>query len=245
MENKNPVSIELLAHNEVEVIEKVIRGFYEKIVQKLPGSEIIVAEDGSTDGTKEVLARLVKELPELRWEEGKERLGYVNAYKRAMALPKNELIVFCDSSGKHDPDDFWKMHLLIDKYDLIVGYKEHRMDPFYRVAISNVFNSLVNWYFNVAFKDIDCPLRLIRKSAFEVIAKENWYEKALINFEVTLRFFYKGFRVAQVPVSHTRRENGESRGLPLKRIPRVIKNVLKNFPVIRKEITKADYRHPV
>src|SRR5947208_7869634 len=154
-----PVSVVLLAHNEAEVIESVIRGFHEKIICKLPGSEIIVAEDGSTDGTKEILARLVQTLPGLRWEEGKEKRGYVNAFKKAMALPTNDLVVFCDCSGKHDPDDVWPMYRMMDTHDMVLGYKVHRADPLYRNVMSAVFNWLVNRYFAVGFKDIDCPLR--------------------------------------------------------------------------------------
>lgn len=229
-----PVSVVLLAHNEAEVIEDVARGFYDEVICKLAGSELIVAEDGSTDGTKEILGRLSREMPQLRWIEGKQRLGYVNAYKKAMTYPRNPWIVFCDCSGKHDPRDFWKLYALKDSQDLIIGYKERRADPFYRVILGKGFNVLVNWYFGTAFKDIDCPLRLMRKSAFAVVSSEPWIEKALINFEVTLRFVFHGYRVTQVPIKHFKRASGPSRGLPPKKILGVVLNVLKNFPEIRR-----------
>lgn len=239
-----PVSIVLLAHNEAEVIESVITGFYDKVVSFLPGSEIIVAEDGSTDGTKEILARLVANLPGLHWEEGKEKRGYVNAFKKAMSLPVNELVVFCDSSGKHDPNDVWPMYEMMDTYDMVLGYKVNRADPLYRNMMSAVFNWLVNTYFSVGFKDIDCPLRIFKKSAFQDIASMQWYERALINFELTLRFQYRGYKVTQVPVSHMARQFGESRGLPLKKIPKVIMNTLRNFSAIKRDITRSDFRKP-
>jgi len=237
-----PVSVVLLAHNEAQVIESVVRGFYDKVVSRLPGSEIIVAEDGSTDGTKEILARLVATLPNLRWEEGKEKRGYVNAFKKAMSLPVNELVVFCDSSGKHDPDDVWPMYEMMSDHDMVLGYKVNRADPFYRNAMSAVFNRLVNAYFSVGFKDIDCPLRVFKKSAFLDIAAMQWHERALINFELTLRFHYRGYKVAQVPVRHFARQFGESRGLPLKKIPRVIVNTLRNFSAIKRDMTQSDFR---
>ena len=240
--NLGPVSVVLLAHNEAEVIESVVRSFYDKVVSQIPGSEIIVAEDGSTDGTKEILARLVQTLPGLRWEEGKEKRGYVNAFKKAMSLPVNDLVVFCDSSGKHDPDDVWPMYRMMKDYDMVLGYKVDRADPLYRNIMSAVFNKLVNTYFSVGFKDIDCPLRIFRKSAFLDIAAMQWHERALINFELTLRFQYRGYKVAQVPVRHFPRQFGESRGLPLKKIPRVIVNTLRNFSIIKADITRADFR---
>ncbi len=240
--NLGPISIVLLAHNEAEVIESVILGFHEAIVAKIPGSEIIVAEDGSTDGTKEILARLIGTLPGLRWEEGKEKRGYVNAFKKAMTLPVNELIVFCDSSGKHDPEDVWPMYDMMADHDMVLGYKVNRADPVYRNVMSAVFNRVVNTYFKVGFKDIDCPLRIFKKTAFQDIAAMQWRERALINFELTLRFQYRGYKVAQVPVRHFARQFGESRGLPPKKLPRVIVNTLRNFSAIKNDITRSGFR---
>ena len=56
---------------------------------------------------------------------GKEKRGYVNAFK-AMSLPKNELILFCDCSGKHDPNDIWAMLDIIEINDMVIGYKIKR-----------------------------------------------------------------------------------------------------------------------
>jgi glycosyltransferase involved in cell wall biosynthesis len=239
---KTPVSVVLIAFNEEEAIEGVVRGFYEKVVLRIPGSELIVAEDGSTDRTPEILKKLKEEFPSIRLEQQKERRGYVNAFKVAMSYPKNDIIVFCDSSGKHDPEDVWKMYPLMENHEMVIGYKIKRADPFYRLLLTQVFNFFVNSYFGVAFKDIDCPLRLMNRRAFADIAKQEWKEKALINFELTLRFYFRGYRLAQIPVSHKARQSGESRGLPLSKIPKVIKNVLINFSAIKKEITAEGYK---
>jgi glycosyltransferase involved in cell wall biosynthesis len=239
----DPVSIVLLVHNEAEVIEGVIRDFHAKVISKVPGSEIVVAEDGSTDGTKEILHRLCGDIPELRLEEGKEKRGYANAFKKAMALPRHELILFCDASGKHDPDDFWPMYQQIPAYDMIVGYKVRRQDPFYRIILTKVFNQCVNRYFGVSFRDIDCPLRLIRKQAFQKVAEVPWLQTSLINFEVTVRMVRMGFRVKEVPVKHFARKHGSSRGLPIRTIPKVVLTTLRNFPEIKRSLANPPSIH--
>mgnify|MGYP001160807593 FL=1 len=231
-----PISIVILAHNEVEIIETVISEFHSKIIEKLPGSELIIAEDGSTDGTKEILKKLQEEFSSLRWVEGKKKLGYVNAFKEAMKLPKNDIILFCDCSGKHDPNDFWGMYKIIENCDMVIGYKINRADPFYRVIMGKVFNFFVRLYFNVPFIDIDCPLRIFKKDAFNQVSKDDWIEKNLINFEIVLRFYFSDYIVEQVPVKHFPRKFGESRGLPLKKIPSVIFNVLRNFPKLKRAL---------
>ena len=146
------------------------------------------------------------------------------------------LFYFCDCSGKHDPNDFWGMYEIIEKCDMVIGYKVNRADPFYRVIMGKVFNLFVRLYFNVPFIDIDCPLRIFKKDSFNKVSKEKWIEKNLINFEITLRFYYSNYIVEQIPVKHFPRKFGESRGLPLKKIPSVIINVLRNFPKLKKAL---------
>ena len=240
LNKQNPVSVVILAHNEVKIIESVIKDFYENIILKIPNSELIIGEDGSTDGTKEILKHLTKKLSKLKWLEGKKKLGYVNAYKKAMLFPKNDLILFCDCSGKHDPKDFWVMNRFIDYNDMVIGYKKSRQDPIYRIIIGKVFNLLVRFYFKVPFKDIDCPMRLIKKKPLTEVFKEEWIEDSLVNFELTLRFYFSGFKIHEIPVKHFKRINGSSRGLPLKKIPSVIIKVLKNFPKLKHELIKKE-----
>ena len=124
-----------------------------------------------------------------------------------MKKPKNDLILFCDCSGKHNPDDFWNMYKLISKNDMVIGFKKVRNDPIYRVILGKIFNLLVRIYFKVQFKDIDCPLRLIKKAPLHEILKQNFYENSLINFELTLRFYFSGYNVTEIPVQHFKRIN--------------------------------------
>jgi glycosyltransferase involved in cell wall biosynthesis len=243
--DRGPVSLVLLVHNETQVIERVVREFHLKVIAKVPGSEIIIAEDGSTDGTKEVLRALCREFPEVRLEERAERRGYVEAYRAAMALPRNDLILFCDAGGKHDPDDFWPMYEAIDGCDMVIGYKVKRQDPAFRIVLTKVFNFCVNRYFGLSYRDIDCPLRLIRKEAFDEVARVPWLQSSLINFEVTVRLVKMGYRVQEVPVKHFARRDGGSRGLPPRTIPRVVWQTLCNFPAIARTAAARPSRTPV
>jgi hypothetical protein len=102
--------------------------------------------------------------------------------------------------------------------------------------LTKVFNFSVNRYFGVSFRDIDCPLRLIRKPAFQAVAEVPWLQTALINFEVTVRMVKMGFRVKEVPVRHFARKHGSSRGLPPRTIPKVIVRTLRNFPAIKRSL---------
>ena len=234
-----PVSALLLVHNEAEVIEEVVRDIHREVLAKLPGSELVIAEDGSTDGTKEILARIVPGLPGARLVQGTERKGYTRAYKDALRACRNDLIFFSDSSGKHDAADFWRLAALIGEVDMVIGCKADRRDPFYRVAMSRVFNLLVSRYFGHRFRDINSGFRLMRREAIAPVLEEEWRMKHLINFEFTLRALGHGARIAEVPVRHSRRKHGPARGLPLKKSPEAISMALRAFPALKREIGGA------
>jgi glycosyltransferase involved in cell wall biosynthesis len=232
------VSIVMLVYNEAEIIEGVIRECYEKVAKRLPNCEFIVAEDGSTDGTKEILSRLKEEIP-IRLVSGSTRKGYVRAYRDAMALPENEIIFFTDSSGKQDPDDFWNLFPFTDSYDIVSGYKKKRKDPMYRIAITKIFNSLVSVYYGIRVRDIDSGFKLIARKAVQDILKYDWIATDLISFETTVRMLYKGYSFIEVPITHKSRQNGPSRGLPAKKIPKVVFRILRNFPEIKRQARSA------
>ncbi len=235
-----PVSVVIIAFNEIEVIDRVVEGFLQDVVTKLPGSELIVAEDGSTDGTSERLRELAAKHPAMRLLQCDERRGYLRALREAMAAARNDFILFCDASGKHDPADFWRMQPLMRDNDMIVGFKEARADPLYRIVMTRVFNALVRSYFGVTLHDVNCPLRLMRKEAYEAVAEDDWLLSGLNNFEMTIRMIGKGYRVSEISVAHFARENGPSRGLPVAKIPGVIWKTLAAFRQLKHEAFKGN-----
>ena len=81
---QDSLSIVLPVYNEAATIERVLRELATKVANKLGDVEFIVAEDGSSDGTKDVLARLAPEL-KLRLVTGAARKGYTRAVQDASA----------------------------------------------------------------------------------------------------------------------------------------------------------------
>ena len=82
------VSVIITVYNEAGTIEKEILDINSKILSKLPGSELIIAEDGSTDGTKEIISRYVSDWGVIH-STGAQRKGYAKALKDAMKIAKN------------------------------------------------------------------------------------------------------------------------------------------------------------
>lgn len=236
-----PISLILVVHQESETIENVIKDFYEKVVSKIPNSQFIICEDGSTDGTKEILSR-IKDRYHLILDTREKKRGYTGAMRDGFKLAKNSIVFFSDSDGQHDPKDFWRMYPLLKQFDMVVGWKKNRHDAWYRLLMTYIFNKLINFYFRVNLHDIDCGFRLIKNEVVDFIVDQKWRLKYCVNAELTVKIQSAGFRVTEIPVSHFSRKSGNSRGLPIKRLPKIIFHILKEFPRIKQDIKKFQHR---
>lgn len=231
---KIPLSVVLMAHNEEETIEKEVKSYYREIVKKIPGSEMIIVDDGNTDNTGNILHRLTKKLP-LVIIPAVKKIGYARSLRLSLEKARGELVFFADAGGKHNPKDYWRLYREVKKYGMIIGYKKNRQDAWYRLLLAWGLNTLVNLYFGVRFKDIDCGYKLMSDETKKAILSEQWILKDNISLEIVLRAAYQGFKVKELPIKHFSRV-GESRGMPTKKIPKVIFTLLFTFPKIKKEL---------
>lgn len=216
------VSLVIPVYNEAGLIDSLVRSYYNRVIKKIPKSELIVAEDGSSDGTKEILIKLKKDVP-FRLVSGKERKGYNKAVKDALRIPKNDIILFSDSSGQHNPADFFKMAKYIDDYDMVIGYKYLRKDPTWRVFFSRIYNFLIKIFFGFDVRDINCGFRIIKKKVIDDVLKETGtFKKYCVFSEFTLRAYKKGYKIKEVPIHHEWRTVGEKKSFSLWNILKVV-----------------------
>lgn len=235
---RDPVSIVMLAFNEAQTIEAEVLHFHRAIVERLPGSEFIVAEDGSTDGTSEILQDLTKRAG-IKHLTGKERKGYRRALLDAVFSARNGFVFFSDSGCKHDPEEFWKLYSLRNSYDLIVGRKTGRKDQCYRRFLTWSYNFALRTYFGFeAIRDADSGFRLFNQEVVSRVLRGPLTFRNLIGSEIVLRTVASGLRYCEVEVSYGMRD-GESRGLPTRKIPGVVLQTLAGMAVLKSELHMA------
>lgn len=230
-----PLSIILMVHNEEETIAQEVERYYSEIVRKLKGSELIIAEDGSTDKTRDILEK-IKNKYSLILLTTPEKRGYYTSLRLSLEKAKGSLIFYADAGGKHDPEDFWKLYSKSKAFDIVSGYKKVRHDPWYRLVLAWGLNKLVSFYFGINCKDIDSGFKLLNRSALEKILNEKWLLRNNISLEIVLRAYYQGSTFTEVPIIHKARKFGQSRGLPPKKIISVVIKLLSEFPNLKRKM---------
>ena len=230
----DPVSVVMVAFNEAQTIEAEVLRFHDAIVGRLAGSEFIVAEDGSTDGTSEILQDLARRIG-IRHLTGTERKGYKRAFLDAIFSARNPYVFFSDSGGKHDPEEFWKLYPLRAECDLIVGRKTGRKDQLYRQLLTWSYNFALRQYFGFEeIRDADSGFRLFNRAVIDQVLRGKLTYRNLVASEIVLRTIRSGLRYREVEVSYDMRQ-GQSRGLPLAKLPTVIIGALRAMVDLKSE----------
>lgn len=234
------LSVVLPVYNEVDMIENAVRNIYREIIKKYPGSKLIVAEDGSTDGTKEVLKRLNKKI-KFKLVMSDERKGYLNAVKGALMLADSELIFFSDSDGTHDPKDFWRLYEIMAESgaDIAAGVKENRHDPFYRLVLSRLYNFLLGILFGLWIKDSNAGFKLMKRDVVKNIVPQIKFLKYGFSSELLIRARHAGKKIVPVDVKHFPRKKDKPDQFAIGRMHRVILEQIKGIAKLRTELLAA------
>lgn len=225
------LSIVLPTYNEANNIRGVVLEYLKEIASKLP-SKLVVAEDGSFDGTKEILFSLANEVP-ISLLSSANRKGYAKGVRDALESCSDsfsaEWLFFSDSDGQYFPSDFWRLWDNRESYDMIIGHKVHRNEGIHRTALSKVFHRLANSLFGLNLHDGDCGFRLIRKEVIKSIVAETRILEYSFWTEFTIRASLKGFRICEMPINHANRTNGSTHVYAPSKIPLIVLKQLKGL----------------
>jgi glycosyltransferase involved in cell wall biosynthesis len=202
------ISLVFPVYNESFIIEQTLRNYISEIQPRVSDLEVVVAEDGSTDDTKVVLERLAAELP-IKLFCRDERKGYQQAVIDAVARATKPWVFVVDSDYQFAAIDFWRLEPLRRGYDVVLGMKSPRKDPFYRVFLSWGYNCLLRWFFGVNYRDMDTGFRLIRKEVLDNLAPKVKY-MSFFTAEFVVRAHYAGYKIIEIPVPHYERKIGST-----------------------------------
>lgn len=206
------LSIVMPVHNEAEVIDKVVRNFCDKVLNRFKKKEFILVDDCSTDATFLILKRLQREYPYIRILTNSFNQGHGPSLMRAYHEAKGEYIFHCDSDNQFIAEDFWLIwkRLKESELELVMGYRKQRDDPVYRILMSNVLRFFNRIFFGVSFRDINAPFKLYTRSSLETvlsIVPRNAFVPTIL---MVLAAHSYGMHISEVGIGHLPRLTGKS-----------------------------------
>ncbi|MCL5676044.1 MAG: glycosyltransferase family 2 protein [Patescibacteria group bacterium] len=219
--------------NEENNIEQVVLKAI-PVVKKLAQKwEILMIDDGSSDGTARIGRKLARSHSNLRLISHNPNRGYGAALKSGLKNSKYDLVIFTDGDGQFD---FMEASGFLEKLngnDMVIGYRSVRKDSLIRHLLMMYLKIHDYILFGFNFKDIDCGFKLFTKKAIKTISPLK-SEGAMITTEILARAKKNRLKIVQVSVNHYPRKYGRQSGANL----RVLLRALKESLILWRELQK-------
>ena len=203
------LSIVMPAYNEGDIIEKTVREWYDEVISRIPGSEIIVVNDCSKDNTSEVLARLAREIPGLRPLTPATNGGHGKALRYGFDHVQQDWVFQTDSDRQHVPADFWKLWEQRKNYDFVLGIRSSRADGPVRLVITTVLQAANFALWGLWMRDANCPFKLMRRGPMEDVLSGIPRDSFIPMVMLSILCRKREYRVREVPVRHLPRTGGQ------------------------------------
>ncbi|MEO0276347.1 MAG: glycosyltransferase family 2 protein [candidate division WOR-3 bacterium] len=169
------LSIVIPVYNEKDYIEKVIE-MVENVKLNYPvEKEIVIVDDGSNDGTREILNRLKEEKKYLKIVFQEKNMGKGAALRKGFETCSGDIIVIQDADLEYDPNDWNEMLRLIleDKADIVYGSrfygKPHRCLYFHHFLGNKLISFLINFLCDITLSDIEVCYKMFKREVLNSI----------------------------------------------------------------------------
>lgn len=225
------LSVVLPAYNESENIEKTVTHAVSYLEKTFRDYEVIVVNDGSVDGTPSIVEKLASSNQRIVLLNHPKNLGYGSALRSGFERASLDYIFLMDSDGQFDISDIDRFIPFLENYEVVVGYREKRADPFIRSLNARLYHLFILLLFGLKFRDMDCAFKMFPRSVYHAV-KPIESGGALFSAEFLVRLKQKGFTIREVPVRHFPRRFGRQTGAN----PRVIIRMFKECWKLRDEV---------
>jgi glycosyltransferase involved in cell wall biosynthesis len=201
------VSIIVPALNEAASLPELIHRIDAVMRRLARPHEIIVIDDGSTDGTATVLHQLAEHYPQLFGVRFRRNYGKAAALSEGFARASGDFLVTIDGDLQDAPEEIPRLlDALTHDSDVVCGWKQHRQDSWTRVLGSRLFNITTRLLTGLELHDVNCGLKGYRR---QVVQELRLYGEMHRFIPVIAR--HRGFSISEIPVRHSPRRFGRSR----------------------------------
>ncbi|MBW2145475.1 MAG: glycosyltransferase family 2 protein [Deltaproteobacteria bacterium] len=178
-----------------------------EVMESLPHPfEIIFVDDGSTDGSYDIIKEAHKEYPFVGAVKFRENRGQMAAFEAGFRRACGEIVVTMDGDLQNDPGDIPRLLQGLENSDMVCGYRARRMDSWVRRLSSRIANGVRRKFTHDDTIDVGCSIRAFKKECLKNIK----FYHGMHRFFPTL-FRLEGYTIAQIPVNHRPRLRGKTK----------------------------------
>ncbi|QDT63361.1 glycosyltransferase family 2 protein [Calycomorphotria hydatis] len=193
--------------NESESLPELFQEIRQSCEQASICFELILIDDGSTDGSWTCIEQLAKDDERVQGIRFRRNFGKAAALTAGMRQAQANRILMLDADLQDDPKEIPRFMATMDEgYDVVNGWKERRLDPWHKTYPSKVFNGMVGTLTGLRLHDHNCGFKLFTTE----VANEIRIYGELHRFIAVLAHA-RGFKVAEIPVHHRSRVHGHSK----------------------------------
>ena len=211
------LSIVIPVFNEEKSLELLHQELTEIAAGEGYNLDVVFVDDGSTDGSWEVIERLAAADPHVRGLRFRRNFGKAAALSAGFSHARGELVMTIDADLQDDPHEIPKFLAEMDRVsmhggpmhkglDVVSGGKQVRYDPWHKVWPSRVFNWMVSKLTGVVLHDHNCGMKCYRREIFDEVRLYGELHRF-----VPVLAAARGYRIGEVVVNHRPRAFGQSK----------------------------------
>lgn len=202
------LSVVIPVYNEAESLTELHSQLTDVAAANQYELQIVMVDDGSTDGSWEIIESLADKDPQVEGVRFRRNFGKAAALNAGVKRVRGQYVLTMDADLQDDPVEIpaFLEKMGDDELDVVSGWKKRRLDPWHKTFPSKIFNWLVSWLTGVRLNDHNCGFKCYRPGVFDDVVLYGEMHRF-----VPVLAAAKGWRVGEIAVHHRPRRFGVSK----------------------------------